>query len=90
MSKDKRMKRIGNMWTDKEESSFQALKDALTSCPILGYPDFSLPFIIETDASKEGLGAVLSQRQEGKIKVIAYASRGLRPAEKKIVSSMKL
>ena len=90
MSKDKRMKRIGNMWTDKEESSFQALKDALTSCPILGYPDLSLPFIVETDASKEGLGAVLSQRQEGKMKVIAYASRGLRPAEKKIVSSMKL
>ena len=60
--------------------------------PILGYPDFSKPFILETDASYQGLEAVLSQDQpEGRI-VISYASRALRPTEKNMdnYSTMKL
>ena len=48
------------------------------SAPILAYPDFQLPFVIEVDASVEGLGAILSQRQCGKMVVIAYASRRLK------------
>ena len=62
------------------------------SAPILGYPDFKEPFILETDASQEGLGAVLSQKQCGKMVVVAYASRGLRPTEKNMInySAMKL
>uniref|UniRef100_A0A8P4KAG8 Gypsy retrotransposon integrase-like protein 1 n=1 Tax=Dicentrarchus labrax TaxID=13489 RepID=A0A8P4KAG8_DICLA len=60
--------------------------------PVLAYADFSLPFILEVDASYGGLGAVLSQAQAGKVRPIAYASRGLRPTERNMVnySSMKL
>ena len=70
-------------WTEQCQQSFDALKDALTSAPILAYPDYSKPFILETDASLKGLGAVLSQKgDDNEIHVVAYASRSLRPSEK--------
>ena len=62
--------------------AFDKLKMALKSAPVLGYADYSQPFVLETDASNDGLGAVLSQVQDGRTKVIAYASRGLRGGEK--------
>ena len=57
----------------------------LTITPVLGYPDFSHPFDLETDASLQGLGAVLSQRDEhGQSKVIAYASQSQYPNKRKM------
>ncbi len=56
--------------------------DLLTLPPVLGYPKFEEPFILHCDASQEGLGAVLYQRQEGKLRVIAYGSRTLTAAER--------
>ena len=72
--------------------AFDKLKMAYTSAPVLGYADFSQPFVLETDASNDGLGAVLSQVQVGRTKVIAYGSRGLRGGEKNMsnYSSKKL
>jgi hypothetical protein len=71
------------IWTEKQQNAFDRLKLALISAPVLTYPDFDKPFIIFTDASKIGLGAVLAQRKEdGKEYVIAYASKILLPAEK--------
>ena len=70
-------------WTEQCQQSFDALKDALTSAPVLAYPDYSKPFILEMDASLKGLGAVLSQRgDDNEIRVVAYASRSLHPSER--------
>ena len=67
---------------DKEEKAFQFLKEKLMSTPILQYPDFSLPFILYTDASGSGLGAVLAQKKDKKDHVIAYASRSMSKTER--------
>ena len=67
-------------WAPECEDSFMKLKQALCSAPVLAYPLFGTDktFILETDASTEGLGAVLSQTQaDGTIHPIAYASRSL-------------
>lgn len=73
--------------------AFNTLKKMLIGAPVLGYADFSKPFVLEIDASGLGLGAVLSQEQEGgPRRPIAYASRGLRPPERNMsnYSAMKL
>ena len=70
------------MWGEAQQQSFEKLKQCLTSSPVLGYAQFDIPFTVRTDASCDGLGAVLYQQQDGKERVIAYASRSLKPAEK--------
>ena len=70
-------------WTEDCESAFAELKSRLTSAPILAFPDFRFPFLLNTDASQTGIRAVLSQVQGGMEKVIAYASRSLTKAERR-------
>ena len=54
------------IWTDECQQSFERLKDALTTTPILAYPEPGKPFILDTDASDKATGAVLSQIQDDK------------------------
>ena len=70
-------------WLTKHQDALNKLLDCLTNPPILGYPDYSQPFELHTDASYQGLGAVLYQKQEGKMRVMGYGSRVLAPAEKR-------
>jgi hypothetical protein len=62
-------------WTQLEDESFEALKVALISAPVLALPDFSLTFEIETDASDRGIGAVLLQAKHP----LAFLSKALGP-----------
>ena len=64
-------------WSEDCEQSFQELKQRLVSAPILTIPTGDEGFIIYSDASKKGLGCVLMQHG----KVVAYASRQLKPYE---------
>ena len=71
-------------WSDGCEEAFERLKMSLTRAPVLAYPHFDREFLLETDASGVGLGAVLSQRQDDNtIRPMAFASRTLQPHERR-------
>ena len=63
---------------DEQETAFRRLKDTLSSPPVLGYTDYTLPF----DGSATALGAILYQEKDGLKRVIAYASRAVGKAER--------
>ena len=64
------------LWTTECQKSFEILRHLLSSPPILSYPDFTKPFILDTDASNDGIGGVLSQLdKDGREHVVAYGSR---------------
>ena len=72
------------VWTAGCEQAFQELKKCLCGSPVLRSPDFTKTFILQTDASDRGVGAVLSQQdEEGHDHPIAYFSRKLLPREEK-------
>ena len=70
------------IWTEKCNKAFHTLKWLLTSAPMLAYPFASGKYTLDTDASKRGIGAVLSQEQNGNERVIAYFSRSLTRSER--------
>ena len=70
-------------WSPECEIAMEKLKKLCTSTPILAYADYTKPFRLNTDASTEGLGAVLYQTQDdGTERVISYASRSLSKSER--------
>ena len=63
------------LWTASATAAVQALKQAMTQTRVLSLPDFSLPFVVETDACANGVGAMLMQQD----KLVAYLSKALGP-----------
>ena len=70
-------------WTSDHQEAFEKLKLALTTAPVWAHLDYSKPFVLETDASLKGLGAVLLQEDDdGNFRVTSYASHTLKPYER--------
>jgi hypothetical protein len=66
------------LWYDAHETTFQVLKEALSTASVLALLDFTVPFVVETDACDVGIGAVLSQKGHP----VAFVSRSLGPRNK--------
>ena len=81
-NKDKKSEHVD--LSPEAHEAFNRLKAACLQAPILSFPDFNKPFLLETDASGRGLGAVLSQKQEdGRYHPIAYTSRVMNETEQR-------
>lgn len=68
-------------WEDKHQHALNSLINSLTSPRVLTYPDWTKPFVLFTDASKDGLGAALYQEHDKELRPIGFASRTLTAAE---------
>lgn len=79
----------GFLWSEECQEGFEILREKLTKAPMLSHPDFSKPFVLDTDASDVAIGAILSQVHGGEERVISYASRCLTKAERKYCVTRK-
>lgn len=70
------------IWNPEAQLAFEQLKSVLTSAPILTYPTATDDFILDADASNNGIGGILSQVQDGKERVVAYFSKALSKPER--------
>ena len=70
-------KNIPFVWSNEQEQAFNYMKKTLTSFPIIQFPDFSMPFYTQSDASDKGFGAILGQIRNGTEVVVAYASKAI-------------
>lgn len=76
-------------WSNACNDAFFELKKQLMTSPVLIFPDFNLEFVLDTYASGDGIGAMLSQVVEGKEQVVAYASRVPSRMEQKYCATLR-
>ncbi|XP_044315167.1 uncharacterized protein LOC123037605 [Drosophila rhopaloa] len=76
-------------WTEDHQQAFEAVKARLTADPILACPDFTKTFVLQTDASDYGLGAILTQNSDQGERVISYSSRSLNGSERNFSATEK-
>ena len=74
-------KNVPYVWRPEQEKAFSYMKASLTSHLVLQFPDLSLPFYIQSDASYKGFGAILGQMLKGSEVFTAYASKAIMPNE---------
>lgn len=70
------------IWGEAQDKAFATLKHCVCNPPILRLPDLSKPFVLQTDASSEGIGAILLQDENGVKHPVAFASKKLLPRER--------
>lgn len=76
------IKEIGKLWTPACQKSFDQLKYVISRALVLSFPDLTQPFYVATDASNYGIGAVLYQKSNDKIKYIRFMARALSKSER--------
>ena len=81
-NENKRSMSASFVWTKRLHISFDTFKEKLIRLPVLAYAGYSKPFKIHTDASTSGLGELQYHNQDGKDRVVAYASRCFKLSEK--------
>jgi transposase InsO family protein/predicted aspartyl protease len=69
-------------WTEEEQFAFERLKHALATAPVLPFPVKGAPYLLDTDASANGIGGVLCQIVNGQERVLGYASKALNKHER--------
>lgn len=74
---------FGERWTPECQRAFDEIINKLITAPVLGFANPKLPYILHADASTTGLGAALYQEQDGQMRAITFASRGLMKSEAK-------
>ena len=85
-NKDKKWEHVD--LSPEAREAFDCLKTTCLQAPILAFPDFNKPFLLEMDASRRGLGAILSQKQaDGRYHPIAYASHVMNETEQRYHSN---
>ncbi|KAH8280810.1 hypothetical protein KR044_007779, partial [Drosophila immigrans] len=77
------------VWALEQQVAFDQLKVLLTTAPVLACPDFHAKFVLQTDASNVGIGAVLTQEIDGQERAISYVSRRLNKAEENYSATEK-
>ena len=77
------------IWEDEQQTAFEEIKRCLSQTPVLTCPNFEVPFVLQTDASNTGLGAVLTKSIDNVEHVMSYASRTLTDAEVKYTTTEK-
>lgn len=76
-------------WSEECKAAWETVKQHLVAAPVMSCPDFSRPFIIQTDASDYGLGAVLTQSYPEGERVVSFISRSLSASERKFSTTEK-
>lgn len=73
--------RVPFRWTDQTQHAFDTIKKAVLEAPLLHHLDYELPIVLRTDASTEGIGAVLLQQVDGAEHPVCFVSKAFTPAE---------